>query len=258
MAAQPPAREYRRFLYWVPGAAQPGDDDLRRLGLGHLLDGGRGWTPRHADSGPDGVEGNVVALDAPPGTLGQEAGYRPAAGQVWKPRGHRTWWLGWYEGALPRPHELLRADALRGHFVQLGDGEAWLVPIARRADLATKQDLGVVLPRHIDFDDDGEPVLRVEDRFAAFSERIEGVWTNFCEWVEDKGGVELDERGWLDAAVQALGFSYHVGRAELGALKALTTANLEDVVAALLDVPTMLAVAKQMVAAKKASAEPAP
>lgn len=248
---------FRRFLYYVPGNGLT-PARAAALGLGHALSPELPFTARGCERGPDGAKGEVAAADGPPGRPAQPLGYLPDEGQTWRRCGSGAWWLGWTAAAPPRPADLLRAETLPGHWIELEDGEPWLVPVARRIDLVNRVDHGVVLPRGFDVDADGEWTLMPLPRFREFAERVEAIWQEFCAFVEEpaKG---LDELRWLDTAAEALALNYRVSRWELATpLPRLTTVNVENVIAALLDVPTLLEVARRQVASGKAQAAASP
>jgi hypothetical protein len=242
--------EFRRFLYWLPGQAALNDDALAKLGLANALPAASTLARRGADPGPDGGRGNVVGIPAPAGAEESPFGFYPDE-QVWRRCG--LWWLGVTKGRLPRPEDLARKQQVRGHWVKLGDGNGWLVPAAVRYDLETGT-RSLSLPAGLDLSDEGQWVTRPLPRFAFFSEQVELAWTFYAKRLADPT-VEIDPDLWLDLAVQALAFNYHVGKWELASLGLLSTASVHEIVEAVLDVPTMLAVAEAH--GKKAAAQPA-
>jgi len=254
-----PSTEFRRFLYFIPGGERPTAETLRALGLGHLVADRRPWTPRHSGRGPAGEPGHVVSLDAPHGRPAAEAGYLPSQGQTWVPCASRAWWLGWYADALPRPEDLLRPDPLRGHLVELGDGHFWLVPVALRVDLADQR-YSFVLPQAMDLDEEGnwttEPLAEVE----GFATRIEKVWREYLAYCQAPDQCEIDGMRWLNTAVEGLALNYCVSRWEVAkrALGLLTNRNIEGIIAALLDIPTLLDHAQQQDVEGKAEAAASP
>jgi hypothetical protein len=231
--------DFRRFLYWLPGREALNDDLLARLGLSNVLPAAATLSHRGCERGPDGGEGNVVGLPAPPGCSEAPFGYYPAD-QVWRRCG--AWWLGMTKGAQPGPDDLARPQQLRGHVVKLAEGHAWHVPAAVRCDLQTGS-RAVSLPQALDLDDDGKWFARPLPRFTFFSQQVELAWDFYAKRLADPN-AEIDPDLWLSLAVEALALNYYVGKWELACLGALSTALVHQVIEAVLDVPTMIAAAE--------------
>jgi len=138
------------FYYWVPGG-RPGitSQDLAAAGLGYAI---TQPTARGCDSGPDSQRGVVVCHGE---NRDGKLGFFPDK-QTWRKIPGKDVWVGWYND-LPTVEDLARETQITGEWVRLGDGQLWLVPMARR--WAAMDDTLVWdynLPCKLSLDDDGK------------------------------------------------------------------------------------------------------
>lgn len=138
-----------RLIYFIPSPANADAAELivsRGLGdrfcdcdgrLAPLLDPDTAIVPGDllpfaqtpVKRGPDGGEGVLVSIP-------QGEGVRfDADAQTWvrfdRPAPGGTIWLGWWNDARPGPDSIQRAVTLPGYGVLLGDGNTWVVPVAK-------------------------------------------------------------------------------------------------------------------------------
>jgi len=247
-------------LYYLP--KQPRNvtpADLDRLGLGYAFTPGK-ITVNEVRGGPDGGEGIIVA-DAD-GVAAHQVGYyrdrqewmefgpallgpRPLTPDP-RPPADGWPWVGRYTDAPVLPEQLARPQHLRGHLVQLDDGQEWLIPVARAW---TEEDGDLrwfaALPQRITLDSEGhwKPSWVVK-RYAA-------LWDLAIRWHESQQAAAaeaapgqtsllVDFDGFVDAAVAALATNYRVGRAEVVLLGLLTVETARAILDALVDRPTLL------------------
>lgn len=119
----------RAFLYFVPNLEKPpSEKTMLREPFGHAFDKPAKIDSRFLQKGPGDCKGMLLAArDAlPPEGLR----YDPAH-QDWIEHQSGGYWVGVAKGQLPSPEELLRKQPIPGHYVDLADGNAWLVPVAR-------------------------------------------------------------------------------------------------------------------------------
>ena len=233
------------LLYYLPGETpaikQP---RLNELGLGYALNP---YGPRGCARGPDGGQGIVLAHPDHPrlGYYANEQVWRKMAGSF--DNGCRPW-VGYQTDARPTPADLLRPDALVGHPVNLGDGNDWTVPIARRlipTDDNSNLLAACMLPKAIDVDDDGNWVE------GDIRPRYESLWQVATSWwnkahtvdddeVDDDGVARLrfDLDDIYSGAVVALQANYRIGQTEVAMLGLLDEINVGQVLEALVDWPT--------------------
>ena len=234
------------FLYYLPKRRGALDGDLAELGLLDVLACPRAFG--EAPKGPDDGAGCMIARSpASRGTV-PELAYRPED-QEWRECGGGKWWLGWYRQSPPRPMDLERSRSeLMGYRVKLGDGDSWLVPVARSFPE------GCPLPKSLVLGSDGESVTeQLLGEYVEFSKRAERLWGWFCA---DNGLAELapgdhgerPDYAWrLGTVAMALGLVYHVSRWEVGMTGLVTSDNIREVERAIFDWPE----AEALVAAAK-------
>ena len=138
-----------------------------------------------------------------------------------------------------RPDQLARAEQRPGHLVRLGDGQEWLIPVARLASG------GPGLPRRRAIRADGSIGWEVDAAYRELSDFANIAWDArngaACDVTED----DLDR-----FAALALGVNYRIGLTEAVALGLFTDISLRGIVDALLDWPEVLRIIEQ--AEKKA------
>lgn len=219
------------FVYYLPGLTAVNRVDLERVGLWDRL-------PRFAFrapvSGPDGGNGAMVA------TCSAACRYQESE-QEWRDAG--GYWVGWTPGTAPGPADLERGQLVGGHWVRLSDGRDWLVPVARAFPA------GTALPERLILGPTGEVVTERLPEYAALYAGAERAWGLFVAQASPED-AEDDGEPWtlieqMDLAATALGVNYRVTRLEVAALGLLTTRNVGEVCAALIDLPTILDAAKK-------------
>ena len=251
------------FLYYLPGL-DPGRapavdlETVRRFGLEYAFDSRPTPSGVHRN-GPDGRQGVIVA----------DAGRVPKIGwypdrQKFRPVPGSEALVVWYEDQRPGPEDLVRSEVAAGHLVRLCDGNDWMVPIARgwshHNGAAFVWYCG--LPRRMDVDEagnwvEGDPLPRYaglwQMALAYWDRKQRALNQADDEQPDETAGIRTafdfaDFGGASDAAVEALGFNYRLGKAEVGALGLFDTTSAVRVLDALVDFPGLLALL-----AKKAS-----
>lgn len=206
------------LVYHVPEGAQP---------PAYLNEPGFRLATKIPAEGPDGAPGRLVSPLRDPGSLE----VLPAgSGQAWFPIDGNVK-MGIFqslEKPAVLPAQLARAAQRSGHLVTLGDGQQWLIPVARLAMG------GCGLPKRRKLNPDGSVVWQVEAQFAALSEHANRCW-------DYRSGLPVmitDED--LDRfAGEALSVNYRIGTREAIALGLLTDQAHAAIVDALLDVQTI-------------------
>ena len=252
------------FLYFIPGIAGVTRRDIERVGLGAIFpDRLPAWCG--CEHGPGGTAG-VVCVAPRIEELGGAApkhGYYPPK-QTWLQRPALaaapglsvpgpcpSVWVGYETDAKPRPQDLHRPEMIAGYNVRLEDGNDWLVPVARSIPR------GSILPRRMSLGPNGEIVWECLPRFAAFSALAEEAWLDYRRvngWLEaDEAALEMTAGRAQEIAVAALAMNYRVGLIELAILQVLSTANMIEVLDAMIDVPAFVAAARRAAEQKKNS-----
>lgn len=185
-------------------------------------------------TGPDGSTGTLASPLTDAGSLEVVEGQRwfPMAGGIQ---------LGVFQSpeVRVRPEQLARSQQRPGHLVRLGDGQEWLIPVARLASG------GPGLPRRRAIRADGSIGWEVDEAHRELSDFANVAWDFRNGVVCDVTEEDLDR-----FAAQALAVNYRIGLHEAVALGLFTDVSLRGIVDALLDWPEVLRVIEQ--ATKKA------
>jgi hypothetical protein len=161
--------------------------------------------------------------------------------QEWRQAPGGKWWVGFERECPPRPQDLARPVQLPGHPVELGDGNTWLVPVARRYQPSGKWRCALDRTREID----GEgawcmgPVVAKHAALWEYAERLQAFF-------EKQPGAEITGQEEANRTVDVLAANYRVGTCEVTVLRLLTNAAIVGVVDALLDRPGLKAIEKKL------------
>ena len=115
----------------MPKRTQVNCEWLRSIGLGFAFDEKQAIDKREIVSPVpqfDDQVGMVITTDSK-----SQLGFYPER-QTWHRLtsiGHESVFYGWDNDAPPTPKDLARQEMIDGEFVQLDDGNKWLIPIAR-------------------------------------------------------------------------------------------------------------------------------
>jgi hypothetical protein len=259
------------FLYYIAGVTDSGVEPVRSAvracGLNYAFGPKASLERVCCQHGPDGGGGLIVGDTRR--TAGVDVGHYPEK-QVWRripenllaqplpnDRGSEmssddsaAVWVGHVKGQPPGPADLIRADALPGTAVKLGDGNEWRIPAVRAwVSVDGAEGWTPRLPRQADLGDDG--VWKPGAVLPAYAElsRVAAAW-----WDElvragseeaakanvetSKRRVELNFDDGLGAAVAVLAANYAIGPVETAMLGLLNGAAAADVLNAAVDWPT--------------------
>jgi hypothetical protein len=223
------------FLYYVP--TQKGaltQDDLRAAGLSYAFELRKGENPtaRGCSPGPDNMIGLVL------GQQSEGLGYYPQR-QTWRkiPSSPAGAWVGFETATPPGPDDLQRAKTIDGKLVELGDGNQWLIPIARRPVESNGHLAGMIaLPERLALDDVGEWVSGgVDPKYREVWEAAILFWDSLMSADVDENGISLTFSQAADAAVAALAANYRVNRLEVSALGLLSDSIINAILETLVD-----------------------
>jgi len=239
------------LVYYAPeGLDLLTADGLAAAGLGYAL-GDRPPTCRGVANGPGDRPGVVAAR---PGSIGDHlVGYWPERQRWHRIPGPAGCWVGVGTEARPAPDDLARRDLLPGHWVELADGQRWLIPCARAA---RETDDGLTfdlqLPRRISIDPEtgewlgGQVVDRYADLWAVACRWWDAVMATMVQVADQPDGdqpagdeLEITFSDELDGALTALAANYRVGKAEVSLLGLLDGRVVPELLGALVDWPTV-------------------
>ena len=177
-------------------------------------------------------------------------GYFPD-NQEWHKAPGGEYWLGIDTHKRPGPDDLVREKTIPGHAVCLGDGQQWIVPIARQVVS------GSVLPQQGVLNADGEWELVALPEYAALWADASRVWKTIVvnygweERTEDHRDFTIEEL--FDLACRVLTTNYYLNRFAISALGLLRTDNAELVSEAVVDIPGLIELLKAEAESKKKS-----
>jgi hypothetical protein len=225
------------FLYFLKGVNIVNSSVIDKFGLSYAISPLDEFTQRQA-AGPDG-DGMLLCL----GNNAERLFFKPDE-QVWAKCGN--YYVGHYKNELPVESALRRKRQLAGHYVELADGERWLIPIARIISG------GSALPQSLILGDNGEILTGEMPQYAGFSAKAQKLWQDFrIENKWDEGTPQLTAKDRMELAIDALAWNYRIGRIEVNMLHLLTTQNLAELMAVIIDVPTLMEMAQRLESDKK-------
>jgi hypothetical protein len=250
----------RSFFYFVPNRQILTLADSAKIGLAYAFEAGIDCT--QVQNGLGGQPG-IVCAQQDSYVLGKN-GYH-ASQQIWRQIPGSEVWVGHYRDELPGPEDLARAKQLSGWSLELGDGQRWVVPMARSynehgsgEDAELRWSVG--LPQRLDLAADGRWTRTgISPRYAALWELAEGWLRMRTQTSSPDDHARFDEQGETDGAVCALQANYRLGRVEAALLGLFQVDDMVvEVLDRLIDRPTVEAFTKKKLAlmAMAASATP--
>lgn len=219
------------LLYYVPGFTSQSlsKADVVKVGLAYAFpDGAPKWSNAAPGTGPDGNSGAIW-------TDSDRYQYNLDL-QTWA-QCNDQFWVGYWNDAVPGPDDLARKRQLTGEFLELGDEQQWLIPIARRWSESDDPDRwfrpSIVLPAPLSFGKPGEVFI------GAPAKRYAELWS-ICladYRMQTNTTTEHDETivgaiGSVYSAVNILSANYRVSTAEVELLGLF----MQDTPRAILDI----------------------
>ncbi len=175
--------------------------------------------------GPGDKSGCMLYYQTPSGDIPRRAGYYPSE-QSWTPVGDGSLlWIGVDTAEPPKPEEMARKKRHNGYWVELGDGNKWLVPVIRRPDDSTE------LPADMVWDSAGRLIKPIKAAYQAYWNETAEVAAYFFE------DAELSEGRALELAIRALSLNYRYDRTAHNILRAVDTATWPLVIGCTVDLP---------------------
>jgi hypothetical protein len=224
------------FVYYLPGASLPlGSEDIANAGLAYAFAGEKAPLKITTTAGPEGQGPGIVL--AAHDYVAAKAGYKD--GQTWRRVPKTDAWVGMYPDDRPGPDDLAAKQQVPGHYITLGDGNDWLIPVARAVAPQDGRLVGYcALPHTIDCDDDGNWTAEtVVVKYAPLWNIAERFLDSVLNSQEDGEDI-FNFQGMTDAALIALATNYRLGRAEVGLLGIFDVYNTLQLLGAVIDSPT--------------------
>lgn len=177
------------FAIYFPGATGSNLDHFHRAGLSDLLGADADAAPSFTDFdfGPDGAHGVAASWAGRPILPGEFE---------WTKCRKGSFWLGKLGGEKPKPEWFERKTLHDGEKLTLGDGQEWVVPVARQ------------LPHLIGLDDNGQVTRTLLPQYKRFWEAAEKTLGWFEE--DERGGWSVPLREILEFTALALSINYRV------------------------------------------------
>ncbi len=206
------------------------------LGLGYAFE-----TPSIGSVQVGGGPGNKAGVIFSASSASGHIRYKPEQ-QTWEQYpGKDGLWLGFWKENRPGPEDLIRRKPKDGHFVELCDGQEWLIPVARAVDGSSP------LPRALKNDGTDWLVGDVKEAFKDYFARACQLWDVMFPAESEASGEDriVTIAGAADLCVIALSINYRVSVAEVSLLELLDTEIYTAVCKAVVDYPTLEAMVKK-------------
>lgn len=161
--------------------------------------------------------------------------------QEWMQSFNKNYWVGFYLEDPPTALDLAKKTQLSGHLVTLGNKGQWLIPVAR------KFAEGAIMPLTLGIGSNGEIITKTLSEYIGFSGRAEKYYLETMREVFDfKIDNMIEDKDKVKLAFEAIMLNYHLSFEEIFALDLINTLNLREVCEAVIDIPTVNEVTKQM------------
>ena len=137
-------------------------------------------------------------------------------------------WIGIDDLSPVEPADLVRKKPLRGHWIELADGQAWEVPILRHPLEGSTE-----LPRDFTYDDAGQLQVTIKERYRQ-------LWEDSAATALFYFGGDSDEIEFtivLRRILDALALNYRLGPVEQTALRLIDSTNWQEALGATVDLP---------------------
>lgn len=159
--------------------------------------------------------------------------------QAWREvEGIEGVWLGWIESKPPAPEELVRRIQHDGHFVELADGQKWMIPAAQKVDCDNEEYVITSrIPRCLTMRG-GELVYgSVPAKYARLWKIAEVASDHVAASVNDSDEIVLSIPDAFSYCCELLELNYRVSVSEVAIFELLTEPLMSEVFLMLLDFP---------------------
>ena len=240
------------FIYYFPTTEMlPSAETFERFGVQYACPPSIANQFRYGVTldGPDGKSGVIYQQNATTKSLQYDA-----TKQRWKRIPNTDAYVGVWTNDPPKAEKLIKSDAIAGQYVPLGDGDRWLIPIARFE--CDNETTGNLTPQ-IDVDDFGNIIpgafSPTQDKLNQMAERLaQSFIVGFDKFVNDNSPnqrfhFDIDDQDPFDI----IAANYRVSPAEIVLLNLFRwrDESFKDIVKIFIDANSYL----QLWAKKKAS-----
>jgi hypothetical protein len=228
-------KDFMNFIYAVKKQNRPVGEVVAASGLSARLPQ---YDCRDASRGP--AEGGWWILSALP----SDNYYHPEQ-QVWHKSVEGDWWVGVDREQKPTPAELIRDKYLTGYNVELGDGNKWIVPVARYFDGKNP------LPATMIIGEGGEVEYKPLLQYKWLWDAANRIWD--ADYKQTDEQVETKER--IMICIKALAINYRIGIDEANMLGLFTADTLARCTEAIVDGPRIRIISDSLKQKKSAQTE---
>lgn len=230
------------FLYYLPGHQGPLNlEHLKKSGIGYAFEDNRLSFGAIEAGGPDGGAGALVCVAGviDPAMVGVSKD-----GQTWQKIPGSECYVGIFDSDLPKPEDCVRKKALQGHWVECGDGQEWLAPVARALNEPEEAHKPLesfcALPQTRTIDENGAWVQGgIMPRYAALWDTAVLVSESAETAQAGEDAIYFDFENETDAALLCLAINYRIGKAEANLLGLFTDESVGGILGALVDWPVV-------------------
>lgn len=211
------------FLYYLSGIkANPSQADLVACGLGKERLGGTCQTEIFLD----GTRGTIFTIK---GRCSQniKIGFYSES-QVWtnipNDQGEATnFWIGYYREFRPTPKDLEKKEIVPGYELELGDGNLWTIPVARRFME------GCLLPKAESMLVQGVVSYTLLGKYLALQKIAEQLFVHYHldinQEIKKEENFLTTDADFFNACCLVLSTNYNIDYREVSILHLLTTDN---------------------------------
>jgi hypothetical protein len=144
-----------------------------------------------------------------------------------------------------KPEDIVLENTTAGYFVELGDGNKWIIPVAML------EAPNFSLPQYETLDEDGNWVWKVDDKYSFLSCLAEELWNS----IDDKQVFEIDEDRMRMICCAAIGINYNVTDMECAVMRLLTQEAYIGIMKAMIDSQGVEQIMQHMTKKKRPSAD---
>lgn len=219
-----------QFTYYLPKESKADAETISRYGLTYALDPRKRSIGQVSANGPDGGAGLLATMAPDPPKY-------DASSQTWRKAPKADYWVGKTTAATIGPEDLARDRMLSGEWIELGDGNEWLAPYARRFDPNEGTYVQPPGVSSFDFDDEGEWIVgNVRPKYRELWGVATWFWAELAKATE-VGDVSLP--GAVDRSIVALQANYRISKTEAVVLGLLDESTVFAVLGAAVDLSTV-------------------
>ena len=227
------------FIYAIPGGNPVTEVTLKAAGLVDIFDG----QVTQRDYKGTFFEGEPAVIFVPEDCPSNSARCLPEQ-QTWQKSASGKYWVGYGNDAVPGEADLMRKEQFEGHEVKLGNGQKWLIPIARNFKR------GSVLPKSLILGKNGELMTEELPEYAEFSAQVEKYWDWFFAEITGKENTVISLKEMWQIIVRAMQFNYRITEEGISLLRLVridkrAASIFHEILGAVIDLPAVRKLAEE-------------